>query len=296
MKTNELTTVQQNYKDLEILLKTAEFYAKAGLVPVALKNKPYDIMMILKTGREYGFDDMQSFQSIDAIMGTIAIKPKAMLGLIYKNFPDALVDIDSHPDYCNVLMARSKDDKPYPAKWDLNRARTMGLLNKDNWKKQAQTMLKWRAIGEAAQVVFSDITKGLYNSEEARDLNNIQERLPPRKVDTEIKQPENLMTNPMANYVNADVLKENEVVDLKTGEIQTDLIDVIDEAKKETGNETITKMLLAFKKVDVTPEMIEKKFSKKISDLNESNMNELREILGKLIKKEIEIDEIFVIN
>jgi hypothetical protein len=51
--------------------------------------------------------------------------------------------------------------------WDIPRARLMGLLNKDQWKKQPKTMLVARATGELCRLIASDALHGLpYAAEE----------------------------------------------------------------------------------------------------------------------------------
>jgi hypothetical protein len=45
-------------------------------------------------------------------------------------------------------------------------ASAMGLVGKDNWKKQPVVMLKWRAISACCRVVFPDVIQGMYMTEE----------------------------------------------------------------------------------------------------------------------------------
>src|SRR3990167_1879798 len=46
------------------------------------------------------------------------------------------------------------------------RATALGLASRDNWQKQPQTMLQWRAISEACRVGFPDAICGLFTPEE----------------------------------------------------------------------------------------------------------------------------------
>jgi hypothetical protein len=70
--------------------------------------------------------------------------------------------------------ARSQEDLEaglfYEAAWDMLRADKMGLSMKDNYKKQAKTMLTWRAVAESCRMTFPDIIMGLYVPEEFQDL------------------------------------------------------------------------------------------------------------------------------
>ncbi|MBQ1118547.1 hypothetical protein, partial [Streptomyces sp. C3-3] len=51
--------------------------------------------------------------------------------------------------------------------WDIPRAQRLGLLGKDQWKKQPKTMLIARATGELCRLIASDALHGLpYAAEE----------------------------------------------------------------------------------------------------------------------------------
>jgi hypothetical protein len=51
--------------------------------------------------------------------------------------------------------------------WDIPRAQKLGLLGKDQWKKQPKTMLINRATGEICRLVASDALHGMpYAAEE----------------------------------------------------------------------------------------------------------------------------------
>ena len=58
----------------------------------------------------------------------------------------------------------------------------MQLAGKDNYKKQAATMYKWRAIAACARAVFADVILGLYTPDEmGADVNEDGEITPMQK-------------------------------------------------------------------------------------------------------------------
>lgn len=146
----------------------ADYFSKSQLIPVALRGKPADVAIILQMGWELGIDPMQSLNGIEVIQGKPCVKPEMALALIRSRVPGALIQIKSEGEKCTVLMARSKEDAAdaYQTTWDKARAQALGLMDKPNYKSQLATMLKWRAVGDAARTVFPDITKGLYIAEE----------------------------------------------------------------------------------------------------------------------------------
>jgi hypothetical protein len=159
--------------NLDKMMKFAETLAASSLVPVALRNKPQDIVVVLQTGLELGLKPMQSLQSIHVIQGTPTMSGRLMLALIRSRCPRAFIKIEQGANMAKVTMARSSEkadmDCAYTATWDLKRAEAMGLLVRDQWKKQPGNMLLWRAVSEAARFVFSDIIMNAYVPDEAED-------------------------------------------------------------------------------------------------------------------------------
>lgn len=160
-------------RTLEDVMKLSDFLAKSELIPVYLRKKPADVAIILMKGHELGLAPMQAIDSIDVIQGKPALKPEAQLALIYQKVPNAhiAIKVDSKVMSVTVQMGRVDGKPTFETVWDMNRARQMGLDKKDNYIKQPLTMLKWRAVGEAARTVFPDITRGLYNTEEVQDFH-----------------------------------------------------------------------------------------------------------------------------
>jgi hypothetical protein len=164
----------QNFDDLQ---RIADYLAKSGLIPATLQKKPADVAIILWKGHELGLSPMQAIDSIDVIQAKPALKPEAQLALIYSRVPEAEVEIANDHQKVSVTVTMKRPGRaPYTAFWDMERAKKLGLANKPNYLSQPMTMLKWRAVGEAARTVFPDITRGMYNTEEAQDFGN--ENLP----------------------------------------------------------------------------------------------------------------------
>ncbi len=158
----------QNWDDM---MRIANFLSGSELIPVNLRKKPADVAIILMKGVELGFQPMQAIDSIDVIQGKPAVKPEAQLAMIYRAYPEADINIDTDLAKIKVTVTAARPGKtPQVFTWDMARAKLMGLDQKDNYKKQPLVMLKWRAIGEAARSVFPDVTRGIYNTEEAQDL------------------------------------------------------------------------------------------------------------------------------
>ena len=158
--------------EYDFLTKQATTLAKSSLVPSAFRGKPADIYLAMKMGRELGLGDVQSLQSIHVIQGRPTVSAQTMIALIRKNFPDAYINIVSDCNGATCTMARSKEDKEnaYVAHWNMKKAQGMNLTSKDNWRKQPENMMRWRAVSEAARFIFPDAIMNMYTPDETEDI------------------------------------------------------------------------------------------------------------------------------
>lgn len=166
-----------NKDSFDSAVKIAQTLAKSKMVPVALQGRPEDIFAILVLGAEIGVPPMTALQSISVIQGKPTVSPLLMIAMVKGKLPGCVIDIKSNPatETVTCQTARSKEDLKdglfYTSSWDMKKADKMGLTAKDNYKKQAETMLRWRAVAESCRVTFPDIILGLYLPEEFQDFD-----------------------------------------------------------------------------------------------------------------------------
>jgi hypothetical protein len=144
----------------------AQKLAATSFVPQSLRGKPGDIAAAILAGSELGLKPMATLKSIDIIQGTPALRAHAMRAVI-QNQGHAIELVESRDDYCKMRGRRKDSDTWQTVEWDIPRARLLGLLNKDQWKKQPKAMLVARATGELCRLIASDALHGMaYVSEE----------------------------------------------------------------------------------------------------------------------------------
>jgi hypothetical protein len=156
------------------LQERANFFAQSDLLPAALKKKPADVAIILQMGWELNIPPMQAINGITVIQGKPTVSPELCIALIYSRLPAATVEYIKTTESLAVVKItrdRSRPTESYTATWDDAKADKMGLLGKDNYKKQKGNMLKWRAVGEAAHAICPDILKGMYLTPEMQDVD-----------------------------------------------------------------------------------------------------------------------------
>lgn len=157
-----------NKDNFDYAVKLSTTLAKSSIVPSHFRDKPSDVFAALALGAELGFQPMQALNSIIMIQGNATLKAQTMLALARAKIRDLSVSIEEKKDCVIVIMKRGDDS--YTSTWDDTKAGAMGLLGKDNYRKQKLTMYRWRAISEALKMICPDVLMGLNTTEEMQDI------------------------------------------------------------------------------------------------------------------------------
>lgn len=173
---NELTPIQPQPQQ-QITLQDQMAFAKAvcqsDIIPTVYRGKPANILVAVGYGAPLGLTPMQSLQDISVING----KPTASASFIASHVRMAghklRINKDEKALSVTVTIVRSDDpDYPISVTRDKAWAQQMGLLNKDNYRKQPLTMLTWRAITAVAREACPEILYGVqYSPDELHDLD-----------------------------------------------------------------------------------------------------------------------------
>lgn len=252
---NELEKLQLEEAQFKALEIRCDKLAKSGVIPEALRGKPNDILAIALMAKELDIPPMQALNNINVIRGKPVISPQLMIAMIRAKYPNAVIDIVQNDldGIASCAMARAPEDKPYVSTWTRERAAKMQLMGKDNYQKQLGTMLKWRAVSEAARTVFPDVIMGLYIPDELEEDSG-ELREPPKPIDIEVLRPK---------------VEVKEDPDKERKDIFNSLKQKISDLTNKFTDETCAKQIQAFLggksmreiatlPVDVIKEMVEK--------------------------------------
>jgi len=169
---NELSLFEPEME--KSIMRAANLLAASRIVPNHLQGKIPDMFAILVMGAELGLKPMQAINSIHIIQGRTALSAQLMLSIVKKRCPDFRLQIKVGTDKNNpsvtVRGVRHGGDEEFITTWDMNRAASLGLIGKDNWKKQPLTMLQWRATSEACRFLAPEAVLGIYTDDEAQDI------------------------------------------------------------------------------------------------------------------------------
>lgn len=165
---SELATYQPGALSEE--MDYARAVATAHMLPDNYRGKPADIMLAVGLGRSMGLSPAESLYRISVIKG----KPTASAELIAANVRKAghrlRVSGDDTTATCTIIRADDPDYE-FTITRDLDWAQRMGLANNDNYRKQAGTMLQWRAITACARLACPEALYGVaYSPDEMGDM------------------------------------------------------------------------------------------------------------------------------
>jgi hypothetical protein len=128
--------------------------------------------IVMLKGHELGLGLAAAFEFIDVIDGKPSIKPKGALAMIQQSGEMAGMritegqDEQGQPNACTVWMKR-RNGFEFDATFTMADAQRAGLVkSKGAWEKYPANMLRWRAVGYVADIVFPDVIGGMYRPEE----------------------------------------------------------------------------------------------------------------------------------
>jgi hypothetical protein len=149
--------------------EVATSLVQSSFVPQAFRGKPHEATAAILAGLELGLNPMAALRAFDVIQNAAAPKAITLRAVVQSRGHDIWVD-ESTGSRAIVKGRRAGSDRVQESVWTLDRARGLGLLGKDNWKKQPGAMLVARATSEVCRLIASDAILGLpYTSEELAD-------------------------------------------------------------------------------------------------------------------------------
>lgn len=136
----------------------------ARVFGVASKEQAAAIML---KGYELGLSLSGSFEYIHIVEGKPSLSPRGALALILASPLNGGVKIVEEANRCTVWMKRADNGFEYTVSWSLEDAKAAGVVKPGSgWDKYPANMIRWRAIGFCADVVFPDVTGGMKRADE----------------------------------------------------------------------------------------------------------------------------------
>ncbi len=135
-------------------------------------TSPEAAMAIMLKGHELGLSLTAAFEFIHVVEGKPALSPRGALALIQSSPLLAGLKIEDikgkagEPVACHVWMKRTNGFE-YEVTWTMEEAKRAGVVKPGSgWDHYPANMLRWRAIGFCADVVFPDVLGGMRRADE----------------------------------------------------------------------------------------------------------------------------------
>jgi hypothetical protein len=160
-------------------MRLAESISKTAMVPVALRNRPDEVLAVVMYGAELGIGPMQAMQQVNFIEGKPSMAPELMRALIRQ--AGHKLNITSTRTECVIVGERGDTGEVGETDFTIDDAVDAGLCRivdgkvnarsqqgkKLPWETYTKDMLLARATSRIARMMFSDVIAGMsYTPEE----------------------------------------------------------------------------------------------------------------------------------
>lgn len=149
--------------------RVADQLVKTSFVPDGFKGKPYEATAAILAGVEVGLSPMAALRSFDVIQGQAAPRAITLRAIVQSHGHDMEL-VEASDTRCRMRGRRRGAHEWTTVLWTIDRAKSLGLTGKQNWKAQPQAMLIARATSELARLIAADAILGIgYTAEEIVD-------------------------------------------------------------------------------------------------------------------------------
>lgn len=152
------------------VVEYSKLLSASDLLPDAYRGKPANVLVAIEYGKALGLPPMAAIQGINVIKGKPTASASLIASLVRMAGHRLRVTANGKEAVCEIYR---KDDQDFPfiSVWNLDRAKTAGLLTNPSWQKYPEAMMKARAITECARDACPEVLAGVqYTEEELTDV------------------------------------------------------------------------------------------------------------------------------
>jgi hypothetical protein len=165
-------------EEFELIQRQANMFFQSGLFSDT-KNLAQAAVKIM-AGREMGLGPFEAMRDVNIIQGKTALAAAQVAARIQRSGGD-WTPIQYDNDKCILRFNRGGKDLTPDIEFGAAEAKALGLLERDNYRKQARTMYFWRAMTMGARMFFPGVFGGpIYTTDELR--GGTPEDLPEPKI------------------------------------------------------------------------------------------------------------------
>ena len=199
--TGILAQVQAETQAFELVQRQAKMLASSTMVPKDFANNVPNCAIALNISKRTGIDVLMVTQNIDIIHGRPSWRATALIGMIRScgSFTPLrfVFDDDDNPTSCYAVSRDvSTGEELRGEKITLEMAKREGWSTKSGskWLTMPGQMLRYRAASFWSRAYASDISLGMYTTDEVRDFaeppRNVTPKANPFVAEPEPEEPE----------------------------------------------------------------------------------------------------------
>jgi hypothetical protein len=149
-----------NRSELNATFKLAKALSETSFAPNVFRNKPFECLAAILTGRELGIGPMESLTQIHVIQGRPTLSAQLMRALVYRHGHSIQVK-ESTDQTCTVVGTRRDSGDTHEFTFSMEDARAAGLVKKGGgWDNYPRAMLAARATSALCRELFPDCLAG----------------------------------------------------------------------------------------------------------------------------------------
>lgn len=163
-------------RNIDDAWRSAELFARSGLIPESLRGKPSDVLVCILTGAELGIQPMQALREIYVVEGRPYVSSMLKVAMV-KQSPECLAwqMVESTDRKATFRTHRKGDTSPTTLTFTIEEADRAGLTGPtrsgkpSNWHKYPALMLRRRCASQLADEVYPDVVRGLHEESELEE-------------------------------------------------------------------------------------------------------------------------------
>lgn len=161
------STVIDTRSEWQARADVAKSIHESGIYSKRYKNA-MEIAIVMAHAEAIGLEPIPTLASAYAVHGKVELEGKALMAAILKSGLAKVIEFrETSAEKAVVYMERADGVCSFESVWDLARAKKTGNLEKHS--SHVTEWLRWRAVAEAARLVFPEVTLGAYLPGECSD-------------------------------------------------------------------------------------------------------------------------------
>ena len=255
--------------------------AKSGLFGMKTPEQALALMLVAQSE---GLHPARAALEYHIIQGRPALKADAMLSR-FQNAGGKVEWHDYTPEKCSATFSHPQGGS-IKIEWTMKMAQDAKLTNKDTWRQYPRQMLRARCISEGIRTVYPGVSVGIYTPEEVADFTPAEKDVTPppaapSPMPEKVKQA--AKSKPATIEGEAKHVRGTVTGDPLEGDLTGVGVD------KPADDVTKGKVVQAFAQIGFTLPALEKEYGKPMDEWMESDIPELRQVLGVMKREQAEI-------